>query len=591
MKKSVLLFLMLALALTCCVAQAEEVHQYPNCGGEVLQAPTCTEYGRARHLLDGQYDQDGNQLFYECRLAPLGHDFSQWRADAAPSCGETVELYEYCSRCGAKSGNTKQSEPQDHIWGEWKTISTATCIKKEVQERACVVCGATQTQEVGEVDKTVHNYGEVQIESAAKDCQTPGKGYRLCKDCREARVEVKVPGDHVKVYKVVEPETCTKHGVARFECSICGELLSEDIEIPMKEHNWEHLDYSDDPELVGHIKSKHPTCEEQGIEMYKCSVCGFTRFDYVSALGHDWMGWEKRNDPAPEDAGAGIAGTPGYWINTCRRCGKVDYKIDYLQETKKENVVEASCETEGSYDEVVCTEDGTEISRTKVIVPALGHELEHVDAVAATNSTAGNVAYDKCTRCGKLFVDGKEVAASDVTVNPTGGFDEKTGTLYDADGSMADYTGIYTYKGEKFFLKGGVVDKTVSGVQMPSSGTWYVFDKGWVVSSATGFITYGDQAFVCENGALKVGYNGLYDYNGGKFLVSEGRWRKDINGLTLVGNTWYYMREGMIQKDTGLVSYDGAIFYIKDGVLASDYTGVVKDFNGTPFNVYKGMVR
>ena len=63
-------------------------------------------------------------------------------------------------------------------------------------------------------------------------------------------------------------------------------------------------------------------------------------------------------------------------------------------ETKVENKVEATCTTDGSYDEVVyCVDCGVELSRTTVTVPASGHNFED----------------GTCTECGEADPDANKV--------------------------------------------------------------------------------------------------------------------------------------------------------------------------------------
>ena len=53
----------------------------------------------------------------------------------------------------------------------------------------------------------------------------------------------------------------------------------------------------------------------------------------------------------------------------------------------------------------------------------LGHDLKHVDAVAATCTEAGTAEHWVCSRCGALFSDAdatKTVAAEDLAIEPTG---------------------------------------------------------------------------------------------------------------------------------------------------------------------------
>lgn len=47
----------------------------------------------------------------------------------------------------------------------------------------------------------------------------------------------------------------------------------------------------------------------------------------------------------------------------------------------------------------------TEIPESSIIIPAIGHELTHVDAKAATYTETGNIEHWKCESCDKYFLD------------------------------------------------------------------------------------------------------------------------------------------------------------------------------------------
>ena len=102
-----------------------------------------------------------------------------------------------------------------------------------------------------------------------------------------------------------------------------------------------------------------PTCTEKGYTTFKCADCGKEiKNEWVNANGH-----------SPLDA-------------------------------VEENRIEATCTETGGYDNVVyCSVCGDELSRTNMTIDALGHDLVHHDAVAATCTTDGNKEYDTCTRC------------------------------------------------------------------------------------------------------------------------------------------------------------------------------------------------
>lgn len=74
-------------------------------------------------------------------------------------------------------------------------------------------------------------------------------------------------------------------------------------------------------------------------------------------------------------------------------------------EAVKENIVEATCENDGSYDSVVyCTECGEEISRETVTTPKFGHNYVVTgEAVEPTETACGRTEEKTCTICGDVI--------------------------------------------------------------------------------------------------------------------------------------------------------------------------------------------
>ncbi len=115
-----------------------------------------------------------------------------------------------------------------------------------------------------------------------------------------------------------------------------------------------------------------PTCTEQGYTTYKCETCGKDiKGNITNALGH----------------------TP--------------------DEAVEENRVEPTCTENGSYDSVVyCKVCNDELTREQKTIDALGHDLKHTDAKAATCTDIGWEAYDECMREGCGYTTYKEIPAT-----------------------------------------------------------------------------------------------------------------------------------------------------------------------------------
>ena len=113
-------------------------------------------------------------------------------------------------------------------------------------------------------------------------------------------------------------------------------------------------------------------------------------------------------------------------------CGKIETaQVEKAAHTPAEavteNAVAATCETDGSHDEVVyCSVCGHEISRVNVVDKAAGHKAEKVEGKAATCTEPGLSDGEKCSVCGKTITEQTETPALGhdwgewkVTVKPT----------------------------------------------------------------------------------------------------------------------------------------------------------------------------
>ena len=164
-------------------------------------------------------------------------------------------------------------------------------------------------------------------------------------------------------WKVTVAATCTKDGVSRRICSICG--VVEEKPVPATGHKFSAW-----------TVTKAATCTESGISTRKCSVCGTEETMIVPSLGHSMTATAGKAATCTE------AGNSAYW--SCSRCHK------FFSDAAGK----------------------TEIAKDSWVIAALGHDEATRAAVAATCYASGHEADTYCKRCGIVITAGATIPAT-----------------------------------------------------------------------------------------------------------------------------------------------------------------------------------
>lgn len=164
-------------------------------------------------------------------------------------------------------------------------------------------------------------------------------------------------------WQVTVAATCTKDGVSRRICSICGAV--EEKSVPATGHKF-----------GAWTVTKAATCTESGISTRKCSVCGTEETMIVPSLGHSMTATAGKAATCTE------AGNSAYW--TCSRCHK------FFSDAAGK----------------------TEIAKDSWVIAALGHDEATRAAVAATCYASGHEADTYCKRCGIVITAGATIPAT-----------------------------------------------------------------------------------------------------------------------------------------------------------------------------------
>ena len=223
--------------------------------------------------------------------------------------------------------------------------------------------------------------------------------------------------------------------------------------------------------------------------------------------------------------------------------------------------VAATCLTDGYYYMICKAEydkDHAFVFGEKKVLTKLGHDFgayslyeEHTDG--------NHVWLHKCNRCG---------------------FTEETVAAENPDVTAANKKAAEEAKANEGKKNGlCLVD-----------GKW-----GWYASDAltdyTGFQATDKGIFYFNKGILDTSVLGVKEYNGAKFLASDGKLRTDLNGVVVMGvQEAYWVAAGKIATDfTGIQPYGGSAFYFVNGKIDFTKTGTV-NYGGQDYVVNYGEV-
>lgn len=262
-------------------------------------------------------------------------------------------------------------------------------------------------------------------------CGEAGYDRVVCADCGATISEtvIEATGAHVEGEAVVTESTCSEAGKEVYNCSVCGAFMRE-VALELADHTpgaeatcqaaqtctvcgielVAKLDH-----IEGTPERTNPTCEEDGKDVYKCTMCGdVLREEIIPATGHSYLQMQGAVIVPP------TCTEDGYTTRFCDYCGepKVTDPVPAWghDEDGEVVIVESTCTTEGTKT-IYCDTCG-EVSKVETL-PLAAHTIVYVEAYGPFCHTEGVEAHWVCTVCGKLFADENgetEVEAADLVI-------------------------------------------------------------------------------------------------------------------------------------------------------------------------------
>ncbi|MGN0154363.1 MAG: leucine-rich repeat domain-containing protein [Lachnospiraceae bacterium] len=379
-------------------------------------------------------NNDGTSHSISCSVCGDVHTAKENHTGGTATCYARAK----CEKCNAEYGSLAS-----HTYGApdftWTSTATGYMVNAVF---TCTNTGCTATAEGHSKSEVCTVEGLVTKQA---DCTTAGsKVYTASvtfngKTYTDTRTDTIAATGHSMVHTdAVSAGTCTGDGNKEYwSCSQCGkyyldsqgntETTLEDVTIKAPGH-----DYSG---VVDNGNGTHSaSCTRCGTTFEAESHCGGTatcvtkahcevcnaEYGYYGehSYGEPKFQWQKTDD--------GYTATA---VFTCTNDGCTEVTEGHTKERNctVEGLVtkQATCDEEGSMIyTATLTEEGKNYQDTKTVsLDVLEHDLEHVTAVEAGCTTAGNIEYWKCTNCNKLYSDEagtKETTAENVVIAASG---------------------------------------------------------------------------------------------------------------------------------------------------------------------------
>lgn len=216
-----------------------------------------------------------------------------------------------------------------HSWGKWKTTKKATCTKEGQKERACKICGRTQSKKIPKAD---HEYGKWTV-LRQPTCTSKGERKHTCKNCgHEERASIKMVPHDYGAWKVIVATTDHSSGVREHACQNCGhsERVSFDPEGTLRRkakgsavRELQQLLVDQGYLKSGGVDGTYGGGTEKAIMQFQkdqgLEPDGIAWPQTLQRLRHDYGEWEA--------VVALTRAADGEWVRVCKDCGHEDRMI------------------------------------------------------------------------------------------------------------------------------------------------------------------------------------------------------------------------------------------------------------------------
>ena len=294
-----------------CTTDGTEVRSCSRCEEKERRTIQATGHQHTE-VRDANRDYTGDTWCTDCNQmiakgSKIVHNWDEGVVTLEPTCTEAGSKHYTCTDEGCSAAKDEPIDAKGHAEAV-KNKKDATCTETGYSgDTYCTTCGVDLATG-STTPKLAHDY-EV-TKRTESTCKDEGSETKRCKVCGHEETTVlpkattHTPESSRRNFKAA---TCTEKGyTGDLYCKICGVLIENGTETPVKAHSWNE----------GAV-TKQATCTEKGIKTYTCTACGAIKTEDISAKGHSQY--------VTKNAREATCAKEGYTGDTC--CGVCGTKI------------------------------------------------------------------------------------------------------------------------------------------------------------------------------------------------------------------------------------------------------------------------
>ena len=276
------------------------------------KAPTCAEDGWTA----GVYCNDCHiYISGHQKVAATGHQYKVTSMDG--TCGTGAVITFTCAGCG--DYYTESVEIPEHSFTVYVSNGDATCTQDGTETAVCDYCDAVHTRAaegsaLGHTAVVVSGYPA----TCTTDGLTDGKCCSVCGEILASQAQIPA-GEHLYGdWVTTQRPTCTQTGLRTRSCVTCGDTQQETLDML--------------PHSVAVLKPVAATCNTPGLtEGIYCPGCQLvlTEQQQIEATGHSFDDWTVKTQATTE--------SEGEEIRTCANCTEQESRPVVKLEVNTEN--------------------------------------------------------------------------------------------------------------------------------------------------------------------------------------------------------------------------------------------------------------